>query len=97
MASVASGGTTERSTARILFKVLRVGSDTRARYSSTFLGADLRPILEPRLGESARRVGRVFLPIFALTYHFDRHAVDVPSAARHRIFRQSKLAALPAR
>src|SRR5882762_8938661 len=41
MASVASGGTAARITARIFFKVLRAGSGTPARYSSTFFGATL--------------------------------------------------------
>src|SRR4029077_13564126 len=53
MGSVASRGTTDRITARILFKVPRAGSGTRARYSSMFFGADLRPILEPTLREAA--------------------------------------------
>src|SRR6266849_6606450 len=39
MVSVASGGTADRIAARILFKVLRAGSGTPARYSSTFFGA----------------------------------------------------------
>src|SRR6266581_7529972 len=38
MVSVASGGTTDRIAARILFKVLRAVSGTPARYSSTFFG-----------------------------------------------------------
>src|SRR5712664_1927248 len=38
MVSVASGGTADRIAARILFKVLRAGSATRARYSSMFFG-----------------------------------------------------------
>src|SRR5579862_554112 len=42
MHSVASAGATERITARILFKVVRAGSGTPARYSSTVLGAALR-------------------------------------------------------
>src|ERR1035438_951655 len=41
MASVASGGKTDRIVARNLFKVLRAGSGTAARYSSTPLGASL--------------------------------------------------------
>src|SRR6266852_3020831 len=40
MASVASGGTADRITARTLFKVLRAGSGTPARYSSMFLGTE---------------------------------------------------------
>src|SRR5258707_236146 len=39
MASVVSAGTTERMVARIRFKVLRAGSGTFARYSSTLAGA----------------------------------------------------------
>src|SRR5258708_2630146 len=39
MASVASGGTADRIAGRTLFKVLRAGSGTPARYSSTFFGA----------------------------------------------------------
>src|ERR1700687_367680 len=35
MPSVASGGTAERIAARIVFKVLRAGSETAARYLST--------------------------------------------------------------
>src|ERR1700682_2248167 len=35
MPSVASGGTVERIVARIVFKVLRAGSETAARYLST--------------------------------------------------------------
>src|SRR5579872_6238485 len=48
MVSVASNGAAERIAARIVFRVLRAGSGTRARYSSTFftpslaLAGDLR-------------------------------------------------------
>src|SRR5216684_1507457 len=49
MASVASGGTADRIAARILFKVLRAGSGTPARYSSTFFGAPLLFAAGPRL------------------------------------------------
>ncbi len=48
MTSVPSGGTADRIVARILFKVLRAGSGTPARYSSTFLGATLPFADEPR-------------------------------------------------
>src|SRR6266568_1089544 len=48
MVSVASGGATDRIKARILFKVLRAGSGTRARYSSMSFGAALRFAVEPR-------------------------------------------------
>src|SRR3989442_12506721 len=49
MVSVASGGTADRIAARILFKVLRAGSGTPARYSSTFFGAPLPFAAELRL------------------------------------------------
>src|SRR5258708_4522524 len=48
MVSVASGGTAERIAARTLFRVLRAGSGTPARYSSTLLGATLPFAAEPR-------------------------------------------------
>src|SRR5438128_5236701 len=51
MVSVASGGTTDRIAARILFKVLRAGSGTPARYSSKFFGAPLAFAAELRLPE----------------------------------------------
>jgi hypothetical protein len=41
MVSVASGGAADRIAARILSKVLRMGSGTPARYSSTLFGAPL--------------------------------------------------------
>src|SRR2546430_13578865 len=47
MTSVASGGTAERITARILVKVLRAGSGTAARYSSVLFLATLRFVAEP--------------------------------------------------
>src|SRR6266566_334121 len=49
MVSVASGGTADRIATRILFKVLRAGSGTPARYSSTFFGAPLPFAAELRL------------------------------------------------
>src|SRR5438128_1576531 len=41
MVSVASAGTADRIAARILFNVLRAGSGTPPRYSSTVFGAPL--------------------------------------------------------
>src|SRR2546427_8553070 len=41
MASVACGGTADWITARIFFKVVRAGSGTPARYSSTLFGVAL--------------------------------------------------------
>src|SRR5207253_1892983 len=49
MVSVACGGTADRIAARILFKALRAGSGTPARYSSTFFGAPLLFAAELRL------------------------------------------------
>src|ERR1700752_787013 len=54
MVSVASGGTTDRIAARILCKVLRAGSGTSARYSSTFSGALLAFAAELRLPDFTR-------------------------------------------
>src|SRR6266566_1977664 len=47
MVSVVPGGTAVRIAARTLFNVLRAGSGTPARYSSTFFGAPL-PFAEER-------------------------------------------------
>src|SRR5439155_15086353 len=41
MVSVASDGTADRIVARILFRVVRAGSGTSARYSSMFVGTAL--------------------------------------------------------
>src|SRR6266567_9448324 len=48
MVSVVPGGTAVRIAARTLFKVLRAGSGTPARYSSTSCGAPLPFAAEPR-------------------------------------------------
>src|SRR6266566_3968018 len=53
MASVAPAGAADRIAARTLFKVLRAGSGTRARYSSTFFGATLPFAARPRSLEFA--------------------------------------------
>src|SRR5262249_19775161 len=53
MVSVASG-TVERITARICFKVLRAGSETPARYSSTVFG------VAPVFAGERRRAGLAF-------------------------------------
>ncbi|SRR6266851_1174789 len=52
MTSVASAGTTDRIAARTLFNVLRAGSGTAARYSSTVLGTALPFASEPRLADA---------------------------------------------
>src|SRR5713226_1948186 len=49
MVSVASRGAADRIAARTLFKVLRAGSGTPARYSSMLFGAPLPFAPEPRL------------------------------------------------
>src|SRR5437667_686548 len=49
MVSVASGGAADRIAARILFKVLRAGSGTPARYSSTVFGGPLPFAAELRM------------------------------------------------
>ena len=49
MVSLVFGGTTDRITARILFKVLRAGSGTPARYSSMLFGVPLPFVVELRL------------------------------------------------
>src|SRR6266852_4690208 len=61
MVSVASGGTADRIAARTLFKVLRAGSATQARYSSMLFGAPFGGLFgatlpvaaEPRLPDFA--------------------------------------------
>src|SRR5437660_8845435 len=53
MASVTPAGAADRIAARTLFKVLRAGSGTRARYSSTFFGATLPFAARPRSLEFA--------------------------------------------
>ena len=47
MPSVVSDGATDRIVARILFKVLRAGSETLARYSSMVFGTDLPFLVIP--------------------------------------------------
>src|ERR1700730_64486 len=49
MTSVACGGAADRIAERTLFKVLRAGSGTPARYSSTFVGAPLAFATERRV------------------------------------------------
>lgn len=53
MTSVASFGTAERITLRTFFKVLRAGSGTRARYSSTLAGGAIFFAEEDRARETA--------------------------------------------
>ena len=53
MTSVVSAGATDRMVARILSNVLRAGSGTRAKYSSTVLGGALLFADEARLRDTA--------------------------------------------
>jgi|GEM_PF-6545664 len=71
MASVASGGTTERMVARTFLSVLRAGSGTRARYSSTLFGAP------PFAGEPRRPDFAFFMR--KTSYH--EHRADLSESA----------------
>src|SRR5271167_477243 len=73
MTSVASGGTTDRITERTFSKVLRAGSGTPARYSSTFFGAVL-----PFIDVSSRASAARLLPC----RHRLRHLVDAVPRCR---------------
>src|SRR5207247_2230871 len=78
MVSVASGGTADRIAARILFKVLRAGSGTPARYSSTFFGAPLPFAAELRLPDFT-----FFMRAMLQELPFQGHAPDHRAAVRH--------------
>src|SRR5713226_8367820 len=78
MASVASGGTADRIAARILFKVLRAGSGTPARYSSTFFGAPLPFAAELRLPDFT-----FFMRAMLQEPPLQVHAPDHHAAVRH--------------
>src|SRR5271157_4439279 len=72
MTSVASGGAADRIAARILFKVVRAGSRTPARYSSTFFGATLPFAAESRLPEFAFFIRVILTPVPVIQYLFLR-------------------------
>jgi len=78
MVSVASGGTAERIAARILFKVLRAGCGTPARYSSTFFGAPLPFAAELRLLDFT-----FFMREMLRELPLQVHAPDYRAAVRH--------------
>jgi len=78
MVSVASGGTADRIAARILFKVLRAGSGTPARYSSTFFGAPLPFAAELRLPDFT-----FFMRAMLQELPLQVHAPDHHAAVRH--------------
>src|SRR5580704_2621888 len=85
MVSVASGGTVDRIAARILFKVLRAGSGTPARYSSTFFGA-------PPPFEAERR-----LPDFTFFMRamLQEAPIQVYASARRAAVRHEKCHSVP--
>src|SRR5271163_3953315 len=76
MISVASAGTADRTAARSLLKVLRAGSGTRARDSSTSFGGTLFFAAELRLPDVAFFMAAM-LQLAPLQVHFpdDRAAV----------------------
>src|SRR5207245_9866420 len=76
MVSVASGGTTDRIAARILFNVLRAGSGTPARYSSKYFGAPLAFAAELRLPEFSFFT-RAMLQELPLQVHAPDNRADV--------------------
>ena len=78
MVSVASGGTADRIAARILFKVLRAGSGTPARYSSTFFGAPLPFAAELPLPDFT-----FFMRAMLQGLPLQVHAPDHDAAVRH--------------
>src|SRR6266446_2989906 len=78
MVSVASGGTADQIAARILFKVLRAGSATPARYSSTFFGAPLPFAAELRLPDFT-----FFMPAMLQELPLQGHAPDQRAPVGH--------------
>src|SRR6266481_8227085 len=81
MASVVSVGIADRIAARTFIKVLRAGSGTRARYSSTFFGATLPFAAESRSPEFAFLIRVITLSRSVLMTHapflltFDRRCL----------------------
>src|SRR6266702_3035423 len=78
MVSVACGGTADRIAARILFKVLRAGCGTPARYSSTFFGAPLPFATKLRLPDFT-----FFMRAMLQELPLQVHAPDRRTAVRH--------------
>src|SRR5271157_45283 len=72
MTSVASGGAADRIAARILFNVLRAGSGTPARYSSTFFGVTLPFAAVPRSPEFTFFIWVSLTPVPVIQYLFLR-------------------------
>src|SRR5882724_731104 len=74
MHSVASAGTADRITARTFFKVLRAGSGTPARYSSTSFGAPLPFAAEPRFPDFTFFMRAILQERSLQVYASDHHA-----------------------
>src|SRR6266403_2857934 len=91
MVSVASGGTVDRIAARILFKVLRAGSGTPARYSSTFFGAPLPFAAELRLPDLTFFMRAMLQEAPIQVYASARRArrAAVRHEKRHSVFRHT--------
>src|SRR6266576_1220222 len=88
MVSAASGGTADRIAARILFKVLRAGSGTPARYSSTFFGAPLPFAIELRSPDFTLLM-RAMLQELALQVHAPDRRAAVRHEACHSVLRHT--------
>src|SRR6266403_3486158 len=88
MVSVASGGTVDRIAARILFKVLRAGSGTPARYSSTFFGAPLPFAAELRLPDLTFFM-RAMLQEAPIQVYASVRRAAVRHEKRHSVFRHT--------
>src|SRR6266478_1011403 len=86
MVSVASAGTTDRIAARILFNMLRAGSGTLARYSSTLFGAPLPFAPELRLPDFAFFM-RVILQSRSLQVYFSDSHEPLRCEKRRRVHR----------
>src|SRR6516164_1186868 len=80
MVSVASGGRADRIAERILFKVLRAGSGTPARYSSILFGASLSFAADLRVAGLAR-----FMRTTLQALPLQIHNVGGPSPTSARI------------
>src|ERR1700732_1079231 len=78
MVSVASGGAADRIAARILLQVLRAGSGTLARYSSTSFGAPLPFAAERRLPDFT-----FFMRAMLQELPLQIHALDHRAGVRH--------------
>src|SRR5882724_728517 len=87
MISVDSGGAAERIAARILFKVLRAGSGTPARYLWTLFGAPLPFAAERRLPDCAFFMRAILRELPNQVYAPARRATVRPRTYRSGPFR----------